>query len=166
MSEARLFVALWPPTDMVHELARIERLKHRGLRWTAAARLHVTLRFLGLCDEEEALNTLEAMMSEHKFAPLRVTVGPSVTRLGRNVLVLPVSGVDHIAVAVISGTRQLGTPPRGTGFRGHLTVARRGRGSMPKCKFDFHASFVANEIALVRSHPPGTYTNFATLTLR
>ena len=63
-------------------------------------------------------------------------------------------------------TAHVGQPPPNRPFHGHVTVARY-RGKPPEGYApDFRAAFGVTEIALVRSHPPGTYVNVATLPLR
>jgi 2'-5' RNA ligase len=43
----RLFVAVWPPNDVVDVLADLPRPDVAGVRWTTQGQWHVTLRFLG-----------------------------------------------------------------------------------------------------------------------
>ena len=43
----RLFVAAWPPPEVVASLAALPRPDVAGLRWTRPDQWHVTLRFLG-----------------------------------------------------------------------------------------------------------------------
>ena len=70
-----------------------------------------------------------------------------------------------LAAAVASTTGHLGQPPPDRPFHGHVTVARY-RGKAPEDYApQFQADFAATEIALVRSHPPGTYTTVATFPL-
>ena len=47
MAGVRLFVAVWPPADVVTRVAALPRPDVAGLRWTAPDHWHVTLRFLG-----------------------------------------------------------------------------------------------------------------------
>ena len=42
----RLFVAVWPPDDVLDRLAVLPRPEVDGLRWTDQDHWHVTLRFL------------------------------------------------------------------------------------------------------------------------
>ena len=131
-----------------------------GLRWTAPERLHVTLRFLGECDEAEAAAALRRV----GFAPTLVTLGPTLERLGRNVLMIPARGADDLAATVTEATGRIGQPPPKRRFTGHMTVGRFKReppsgqcppGELPK----LDSSFTASEIALVRVERSGAYTN-------
>ena len=156
----RLFVAVWPPDEVVRELAAMPRPEVDGLRWTKPERLHITLRFLGQCDEAEATEALRRV----SFTPVTVKLGPALERLGRGVVMLPVSGVDRLAAAVTGATGQIGQPPPNRRFTGHMTMARFRRdppsgqwppAGLPTCD----ASFTASEMALVRVEPSGTYVN-------
>ena len=153
----RLFVAVWPPGDVLDALVALPRPPIPGLRWTDPRRLHVTMRFLGDADEEAAL----AALGGERFPAAGVTLGPGVERLGRGVLVVPAAGLEDLATAIIAATARIGQPPPDRPFTGHVTVARY-RGTPPSGYAPpVSASFGATEITLVRSHPPGTYTNLA-----
>ncbi|MYG76729.1 MAG: hypothetical protein F4189_00005, partial [Acidimicrobiaceae bacterium] len=114
----RLFIAVWPPDDVGGELAEMPRPAIDGLRWTRPERLHVTLRFLGQCDEAGVQTALAAA----DLPEAQVTLGPRVKRLGRSVLVVPVEGLDDLAAAVEAAIARLGLPPADHPFTGHLTV--------------------------------------------
>ena len=155
-----MFVALWPPDDVVRELASMPRPAVDGLRWTKPERLHVTLRFLGECDEAEAAAALRRV----SFAPTLVTLGPTMQRLGRSVVMIPARGVDDLAAAVTEATSHLSQPPSKRRFTGHMTVARFRRDPSPsqwppEDLPTLDASFTASEVALVRVEPSGAYVN-------
>ena len=156
----RLFVTVWSPDDVLRELAAMPRPEVDDLRWTKPERLHITLRFLGQCDEAEATAALRRV----SFAPIRVTLGPTLKRLGRNVVMIPASGADHLAAAATETTRHLGQPPPKRRFTGHMTVARFRRDPPsgqwpPEGLPTIDASFTASDMALVRVEPSGTYVN-------
>ena len=156
----RLFVALWPPENVVRQLSGMPRPEVDGLRWTRPERLHVTLRFLGQCDEAEATQALRRV----SFAPVRVVLGPTLERLGRGVVMLPASGVDGLAASVTEATDHIGQPPPARRFTGHMTVARFRRGPPsgqwpPEGLPTLNTSFTASEMALVRVEPGGAYVN-------
>ncbi|MBW3548710.1 MAG: hypothetical protein KY452_11325, partial [Actinobacteria bacterium] len=50
----RLFVAVRPPPEVVATLATLDRPERPGLRWTPPEQWHVTLRFFGPVDAEQA----------------------------------------------------------------------------------------------------------------
>ena len=157
----RLFVAVWPPDHVVCNLAALPRPQSPGVRWTATERLHITLRFLGDCDQGEALAALESL----SLAPTGVALGPSVERLGRGVLMLPAAGVDELAACVTGATRFIGQPPPDHPFVGHLTVARVKR-TQPSLDWPLlDESFAVSEICLVESTPWGHYVNVASFPL-
>ena len=159
-SMPRLFVAVWPPDDVLRKLAAMPRPVVDGLRWTKPERLHVTLRFLGQCEETEAAQALRRVA----FTPATVALGPTLKRLGRGVVMLPVGGVDGIAAAVTEATAQIGQPPPKRRFTGHMTMARFRRDPPPsawppKDLPTINASFTASHMALVRVEPDGAYVN-------
>jgi len=120
---SRLFVAVWPPAEVLERVAALERPAVEGLRWTAPDQWHVTLRFLGETDVAPVVDALRAVAVE----PFGVRLGPAVGRFDHRVLHVPVSGVDDLARAVVSTTAGLGRPPDQRPFHGHLTLARVGK---------------------------------------
>ena len=128
-----------------------------GLRWTTPERLHVTLRFLGQCDEPE----VESALTAADLPAARATLGPRAKRLGRGVLMIPVQGLDDLAAAVETAISPVGLPPPDHPFTGHLTVARFKHKPPPGYRPALEASFAVDEIALVRTERSGSYTNVA-----
>ena len=122
----RLFVAVWPPDEVLDRLAALPRRAVPGLRWTGRDQWHVTLRFLGAVDDVapvvEALGSLDVPETE-------AVLGPAVGRFGRRVLQVPVAGLDELAGAVLRATSHLGRPPDDRPFAGHLTLARVAKGA-------------------------------------
>ena len=157
----RLFVAVWPPDEVLQELVAMPRPAINGLRWTKPERLHVTLRFLGQCDEAEVRNALAAA----HLPAAQATLGPHVKPLGRGVLMVPARGLDDLASAVEASISQVGLPPADHPFTGHLTVARFKRKPPPGYRPALETSFAVTEIALVRTEPSGSYTNVERYTL-
>lgn len=122
----RLFVAVWPPPEVVSALGAIERPSVDGLRWTTPEQWHVTLRFLGSVDDEREV--VAAVRSATNGAvPVPVALGPGSQRLGRGILVVPVAGLDALAADVVDATARLGRPPDDRPFHGHVTLARAKR---------------------------------------
>lgn len=160
----RLFVAVWPPEPVAAALAALDVRPEPGVRPVAPENWHVTLRFLGDTDPDTVIERLAGA----DLPPACAVLGPAVERLGRNALVVPVSGVDELAAKIRETTADLGQPaqPR---FRGHLTVARTRRDA-PSAAIGtpFDAAFDVGEIALVDSRltPDGArYTTRAVLSL-
>ncbi|MEZ5141267.1 MAG: RNA 2',3'-cyclic phosphodiesterase [Acidimicrobiales bacterium] len=146
---SRLFVAVTPPDDVLDAIAALPRPAEPGVRWTKRPAWHVTLRFLGndvdVLDAIAAVGALDA-------APAVAEVGPAVSRLGRNVVCLPVAGLDALAAAVRDATAGVGDPPEQRRFAGHLTLARlKHRAACGVAGTPFRARFDVPEVELVRS---------------
>lgn len=126
MAPPRLFVAVWPPADVVEHVAALARPTVIGLKWTRQDQWHVTLRFLGGVEyPSRASEALTAVAAEH--GPVQAAVGPAVSRFGHRVLHVPVDGLEGLATAVVTATAHLGKPPEDRPFSGHLTLARVGK---------------------------------------
>lgn len=119
----RLFVAVWPPDDVLNRLAVLPRPEVDGLRWTDQDHWHVTLRFLGQVDDIGAVKAALAGVAKAN-RPARVVLGPAVDRFGQRVLHVPVTGLDEVAAAVVRSTAHLGKRPDDRPFNGHVTLAR------------------------------------------
>ncbi len=117
---SRLFVAVWPPDEVLDGVAALHRPVEGGGRWTRRDQWHVTLRFLGPADEDEVSAALAGLRHE----PVEAVVGPEVGLLGEGVVQLPVAGLDTLAEAVVALTAGVGRPPEDRPFFGHLTLAR------------------------------------------
>jgi RNA 2',3'-cyclic 3'-phosphodiesterase len=143
----RLFVGVWPSEDV---LDAIEAMPRTGeARWTGRDQWHVTLRFLGEVEDPTPwIERVHAVASQ--FPPRTVTLGPETKMLGRDVLVIPASGLDDVAGAL--------TDER---FRGHLTLARRAQRSLAGTPIT--AAWELRDIALVRSHLGGGPARYETI---
>lgn len=124
-STVRLFVAIVPPPEAVALVARLPRAEAPRVRWTTEEQWHVTLRFLGECSADEAVAALRTVAWPP--APEAV-LRADVRSFGRDLLYVPVEGVDPLGAAVVAATRGVGAPPPGRPFTGHLTLARARRG--------------------------------------
>jgi len=141
-------VGVWPPQTVVDALAVLPRPAVPGLRWTTPDQWHVTLRFLGPVDLDDAAAAFGRVAPA---GPVVATLGPTVGSLGASVLQVPVAGLDDLAARVMAA---LGAGQRA--FRGHLTLARaRGRGGVDLRPFTgaaVSARWSVGELTLVRSH--------------
>ena len=150
----RLFVAVQPPEEVLDTLVEMvdglcSRAGAEVLRWVDRPQLHVTLRFLGEVPSPEAV--VESLSGT--LLPAAVAeAGPGVTRLGRQVLCVPVAGLDALASEVAAVTAAIDNRP----FRGHLTLARaRGRRGVVARSWagaPVDLAWPVAEVALVRSH--------------
>lgn len=170
-----MFVGVWPPAVVVDQLEGIGgRLRGekvaRNLRWAGRESLHVTLRFLGQVADEEVPGLIAALDA----APLvvaKATLGPAVRRLGRQVLCVPVGGLDTLAAGVVAATRDVGQPPEDRPFFGHVTLARpKGRrggvvhGALAGEPVAMR--WTVGDIRLVRSHLGGAGARYEDLHIR
>jgi 2'-5' RNA ligase len=145
---ARLFVGVRPPDHVLDELAALPRAAEPGVRYTTRDQWHITLRFLGQAEVGDAAAALERLDSPSAEARL----GPQVSRLGRDVVVVPVGGLEQLAADVAAVTAAVGDPPDPRPFAGHLTLARlRRRGACRIAGAPLSTSFAVEEVELVRS---------------
>ena len=127
-----LFVAVWPPEDVIDFVGSVPRPQVDVVRWTTRAEWHVTLRFLGeVAEVDEAGQALRGVAGS---CGADAVLGPSTAWFpGRRVLQVPVTGLEGLEQRVgraISGIGHLTPNARKSEgeFRGHLTLARvRGR---------------------------------------
>jgi 2'-5' RNA ligase len=150
---ARLFVAVRPPASVLTRIADLPRPPETGVRWVPAEQWHVTVRFLGEADLDAVAGALERAAPElRSWPPVEALVGPRVSRLGRQVICLPVSGLEDLAEVVARATADLGEPPDPRPFRGHVTLARlRHRGSCRLAGHPLSERFAVTELELVSS---------------
>jgi 2'-5' RNA ligase len=121
----RLFIAVDLPDPIVRLLQSLPRPARRGLRWTAPATWHITLRFLGDVDEPEALvEALSSIPTGLDADPVEARLGPTTAWFpGGRVLHVPVTGVDPLTGVVRDVTSPWG-PHKEPAFAGHVTLAR------------------------------------------
>jgi len=148
----RLFVAVWPPDDVLDLIAALPRPDVEGLRWTTRDQWHVTLRFFGSAEVEDALSAL----SRVSVAATSAVLGPETGRFGKRVLHVPVAGLESVAEAVVRATKKVGRPPEPRPFKGHLTLARardrrRGVDMRPFVGTTVSAEWPVTEVCLVES---------------
>jgi 2'-5' RNA ligase len=148
----RLFVAVWPPEDVLDQVAALPRPDVAGLRWTTREQWHVTLRFLGQVDDAGEVVRALARLA---VRPAEAVAGPGVGRFGRRVLHVPVAGLDSVAAAAVAATAGIGRPPDDRPFAGHLTLARavgRARPDLtPLVGTAVDGRWTADEVCLVAS---------------
>lgn len=130
MLPVRCFVAVWPSSEVVTALAAIPRPTVPGLRWARPDQWHVTLRFFGHLDQTDVASAVERLrrVASNCGRPLIASGGPASRFLGPGLIVWPVSGLSALAQATETATAELGEPPEGRRFFGHLTIARARRG--------------------------------------
>lgn len=146
---SRLFVALWPPDDVVEALEGLHRKDQVGARFVIPENWHVTLRFVGNADPNDVASALDGA----DFAPADVTLGPAVDVGNGRTLFVPATGADDLAAEAVRATRHLGDEAIRNPFLGHVTIARlKKRANMPRVLGELiDASWHATEVALVES---------------
>ena len=149
----RLFVAVWPPHDVLDRVAALDRPPVAGLRWTTADQWHVTLRFLGpVADSVPVVAGLAGVSASPAAAAV---LGPAVGRFGQRILHLRVAGLDRLAGDVVRATAHLGQPPDDRPFAGHLTLARVAQAARvdlrPLTGQPVAAAWMVGEVCLVES---------------
>lgn len=156
----RLFVALWPPDEVVEVLRELHRKDQRGVRFVPEDNWHVTLRFLGEAD----IDTVGAALDQAVLPAATARLGPAVDVFHDRALVVPVEGVDALAGAVSTATRDIGEPDRKR-FTGHLTIAQvKPHVPMPRVLGQMvRAEWTVEEIALVRSRLDASGAVYSTI---
>ena len=118
----------------------------------------MTLRFFGEIDVDDGVVAGQGVAEAAKLAtPAVAELGPAVARLGRNVLQVPVSGLEALAQVLVDSSAGIGQPPPPRPFSGHVTLARN-RGKAPLDDVVGEAvsgRWTVDEIALVASVSSG-----------
>lgn len=143
----RLFVAAYPPAEVVALVHTVPRPDEPGVRWVPAEHWHVTLRFIG----DAPVGTVQARLAAAVLPAATLRLGPVVSRLGRDSVVVPVLGAERLAAAVTAATHGLGRRADHP-FNGHLTLGRlRHRAACGVTGHRLDASFTVERVVLVRS---------------
>lgn len=152
-------MAVWPPPAVV-ELVRAavatpSGRPDDGLRWTRPDGWHVTLRFLGVADVDDAAEAFRSTAEAPGLGPVEASMGPATGRFGRRVLHVPVAGLGPLAAVAVAATGEVGRPPDPRGFAGHLTLARAkapgGTDLAAWCGVPLAARWPVDEVTLVAS---------------
>jgi 2'-5' RNA ligase len=157
--QVRLFIAAWLPDDVADSLAALARPGEPGVRWVPRQNLHVTLRFLG----QAVVDEVAPLLAGTVFPRSTASLGPVVSRMGHDLIVVPVSGLDQLAARVAEATSSIGkSEPRG--FHGHITLARlRQRAACGVTGTRVQGGFEVHEVALVRSRTLPNGAEYETL---
>ena len=164
---ARLFLAVWPPAEIIEQLRLVRRKDQRGVRFIRPDNWHVTLRFLGDVEPDDVVECVR----HAELPPATGRVGPSIDVLGSHSIVAPVAGLERLADALEKATRELGRPLDHPDFFGHITLAKVKRGAIVRHVVGelVHGEFDVEEVALVESRlrPEGSiYETLATWPVR
>jgi 2'-5' RNA ligase len=153
----RLFFALWPPPDTAQALARwASGMQGRA---TAAARIHLTLAFLGEADPQPAIDAAKVVKAAPFDLPLEV---PKYWRHNRIVWVGPRQTPAQLQALVHSlhgELEQRGFRLEERPFAAHVTLIRNAAPPQPLPELPALA-WPAREFVLVRS-VDGAYERLA-----
>ncbi len=151
----RLFVAVWPPPEVVAVLGALDRPEVPGVRWSTPEQWMVKVRPLGHVDDRVVAPLVDALEAELDGAPVAECVlGPATRRLGGQWLGAPVAGLDDLAAVVFEVTGELVPVTHPQPFQADVVLAR---GRVPKelAGRPVSASWTARSVSLVadRSSP-------------
>jgi RNA 2',3'-cyclic 3'-phosphodiesterase len=160
----RLFVAVWPPAEIIDQVGRLHRPDDPDLRWTTVDQWHVTLVFIGNVETTAVADISEHLGRLDGSGGLDVSLGPVTAWFpGRRVLQIPVCGLEPLHLRVRDALSSVASIARqiddgGRPFSGHLTLARtRGQRRLGRALadslagVDIAASWRATSLSLVSS---------------
>lgn len=149
----RLFVAAEISPEIRDLVSRLPRPPLDGIRWTTPEQWHITLAFLGEVSDER-IPALVAALQAIEAAAAHAELGPKTKLLSRQILCLPVHGLEVAAGGVAAILQGEGFELERRPFRGHLTLARaRRRLAIPKelGGSEVAGSWEVEELAMMRS---------------
>ncbi|HEY7628911.1 MAG TPA: RNA 2',3'-cyclic phosphodiesterase [Ilumatobacteraceae bacterium] len=155
---ARLFIAVWPPENVLAELARLNLDEIAGIRPVRPETWHITMRFLGNAESDDVRQALAGA----RLAPAHARLGPGLAVIAGRVLAVSVAGLDALAATVTDLTAGIGKPARQP-FRGHLTLARVKAPTLDIGNVVFSGHFDVKEIALVASRTEADGAHYQTI---
>ena len=131
----RAFIAIELPEDLRREISSLQaKLRSTGadVKWVEPSNLHLTLKFLGLIEENQVSALTESLKSPvagHSSFPMRLegigafprTTSPRVIWIGVSEGEEP---LKKLAADVEGACSKLGFPPEERAFSGHLTIGR------------------------------------------
>jgi len=126
----RLFVAIRPPSNIINEVARLQK-GVLGARWSDPVKLHITLGYLGDVDGERA-ETLDQHLAEIRQASFELSLS-GTGHFGRNephsiwIGISENETLDRLHKAIRSAARHCGIEMEKRDYRPHLTLAYLGR---------------------------------------
>ncbi|WP_051167279.1 RNA 2',3'-cyclic phosphodiesterase [Actinoplanes sp. N902-109] len=158
----RLFVAIYPPSDVLgHLRAHLDAaVAGRRVRLTRPEKWHVTLAFFGEVGEERlpGLMTALATVPVPVGLPLRLRGGGS---FGNRVTWV---GVDGDLLDLAARTRAVTGVADDRPFQAHLTVLYAHDRAVSAALAGYAGpAWAVDRIELVRSEPDGTYTTLASV---
>jgi 2'-5' RNA ligase len=175
----RLFVALWPPENVVRELAdALAAIQPPGssVRWTRVEQWHLTLVFLGEVGEDRLPELTDRLGRAARRHPALSLHFAGAGRFGDRVLWTRVEGdrepLRQLAASASAAARRTGLDVDDRPYRPHLTLARNLRGADLRPLVAALAPYtgstwIADRMHLVRSRlgqGPGRTSRYETVT--
>ena len=157
---ARAFISAPIPAQGGVELRRLSRSQPE-VQWTNPDQWHVTLQFIEHCDIEVIEESFLQITAKSSTAVL----GPRVSLLGKNNLVVPIGGLTDLAHQVQKSMEPHEPLKNPFSFGGHLTLGRLKDANRAELEgTPVSGSFVVTELELVQSvlgagGPPHTTVN-------
>ena len=143
----RAFISAPIPGQVVVELRRLNRSQPE-VRWTNPDQWHVTLQFIEHCDIEVIEESFLQITAKSSTAVL----GPRVSLLGKNNLVVPIGGLMDLAHQVQKSMEPHEPLKNPFSFVGHLTLGRLKDANRAELEgTPLSGSFVVSELELVQS---------------
>jgi 2'-5' RNA ligase len=171
----RLFVAIWPPAEVLDDLPLAylqSRIDRQGVRFTRPEKIHLTLRFLGNVQDEQ-LEPLVQALSESLAAVSSVELEAKgvggFPNLRRPKIVWIGLSADLMAIRdrVVEATDSFAEVLDDDSSQPHLTIARVSPASqkvgriLADCLQELgdrnFARWRASEVTLVKTLPNGSY---------
>lgn len=130
----RLFTGLALTPEVREHIAGISRRMSgeiEGVRWVPAENLHVTLKFIGWCEQEKIPRIIEAMSEAAAQLPIELSIGgPGGFPSSASARVIWVGAEDRsgrlstIFRIIERGAEGCGFPREKRGYRPHVTIGR------------------------------------------
>lgn len=114
----RAFIAVPLPESIRANLLELDR-SQQGIRWSSPDRWHITVRFFEHADMGQLKQLFFQMEAQETVGRL----GPRVSRLGGQILIVPVGGLSVLAEQVRAATAPQGSNDQ-LPFVGHITLGR------------------------------------------
>jgi len=125
----RLFTAVDPPDSVREQCAALQAPNKLDARWTSPEQFHVTIRFIGDADEEQAGAYKEALARMDAPSVMCRPYGLDVLPSRRNprVLIVGLKRTDTLMAlykTVSNALEEEGLAPEDRTYRPHITLAR------------------------------------------
>jgi len=151
----RLFVAMWPPPEVVAVLSALDRPSVPRVRWSTPEQWKITVRPLGYVDDRVVPPLIDVLREQLSGAPaVQCVLGPATRRLAGQWLGAPVSGLEELAEVVFEATEELVPVTHPQPFQADVVLAR-GRVPRELAGSPVSASWMARSVSLIadRSSP-------------